>query len=364
MVMSIEAKHTDKIQSISDSSVLREKVLEKVKELEKKRNKKESILDILDLDEEIYNEKRKINKIDSQNQHEYLLKVSGILKEYYRDDDDNTFSKYNIGSLGSMTGFVEKKQTNRRGQLFNEYMSLIEESHTIHNKQEHVSLNNNDDQMCCLDCGNAMKLSVNESYVVCEQCGTYDIYFEPSVTGLTYEQEINADTNIHFAYKRINHLRELLAQLQAKESSDIPLEILQQLRAEFVKARIQDMSEITQEKVKYYLKKLNLNKYYEHARQITNVLSGKPPPFISRELYEKLINMFTDIQEPFEQVCPKHRKNFFSYNYILYKFCELLQENEIMKLFPLLKSREKLYQQDCIWKNICGIMGWPFYKSV
>lgn len=218
--------------------------------------------------------------------------------------------------------------------------------------------------MICSDCGHAMKLSVNESYVVCEQCGTYDMYFEPSVTGLTYEQEINADTNVHFAYKRINHLRELLAQLQAKESSEIPDDILQQLRAEFVKARIKDMSEITQEKVKYYLKKLNLNKYYEHSRQITNVLSGKPPPFISRELYEKLINMFTDIQEPFEQVCPKNRKNFFSYNYILYKFCELLEEYEIMKLFPLLKSREKLYQQDCIWKNICAIMGWTFYKSV
>ena len=363
--MSIEAKHTNKLRSISDGCVAREKVLEKVKELEKKRNKKESILDILDLDEEIYNEKRKIDKIDSQNQHDYLLKVSGILKEYYRDDDDNTFSKCDIGALGSMTGFVEKKQTNRRGQLFNEYMSLIEDSHTIINKPEHDSIiNNNNDQMCCADCGNTMKLSVNESYVVCENCGTYDIYFEPSVTGLTYEQEINADTNIHFAYKRINHLRELLAQLQAKESSEIPLEILQQLRAEFVKGRIRDMAEITQEKVKYYLKKLNLNKYYEHARQITNMLSGKPPPFISRELYEKLINMFTDIQEPFEQVCPKNRKNFFSYNYILYKFCELLGEYELMKLFPLLKSREKLYQQDCIWKNICEIMGWSFYKSV
>ena len=368
--MSIEAKHDAKLRSISNGGVVRDKVLGKVKELEKRRNKKESILDMLELDDEIYNEKRKIEKIESENQHDYLLKVSGILKEYYRDDDENTFSKCDIQSLGSMTGFVEKKQTNRRGQLFNEYMNLIEDTTGVqppNSGKPTDSCNNNNNQkdiMCCSDCGLTMKLSVNESYIVCDNCGMYDMYFEPSVTGLTYEQEINADTNIHFAYKRINHLRELLAQLQAKESSDIPTEILQQLRAEFVKARIRDMSEITQEKVKYYLKKLNLNKYYEHARQITNVLSGKPPPFISRELYEKLVNMFTDIQEPFEQVCPKNRKNFFSYNYILYKFCELLGEYELMKLFPLLKSREKLYQQDCIWKNICGLMGWTFHKSV
>lgn len=362
--MSIEAKHDAKLRSISNGEVVREKVLVKVKELQKKRNKKESILDMLELDDEIYNEKRKIDKIDSENQQDYLLKVSGILKEYYRDADENTFSKCDMQSLGSMTGFVEKKQTNRRGQLFNEYMHLIEDTTGTQHKQITTDACSKKDHMYCSDCGQTMKLSVNESYIVCENCGTYDMYFEPSVTGLTYEQEINADTSIHFAYKRINHLRELLAQLQAKESSDIPTEILQQLRAEFVKARIQDMSEITQEKVKYYLKKLNLNKYYEHARQITNVLSGKPPPFISRELYEKLINMFTDIQEPFEQVCPKNRKNFFSYNYILYKFCELLGEYELMKLFPLLKSREKLYQQDCIWKNICAIMGWTFHKSV
>ena len=107
-----------------------------------------------------------------------------------------------------------------------------------------------------------------------------------------------------------------------------------------------------------------MNKYYEHTRQITNLLNGKPPPCISSELYETLINMFMDIQEPFETVCPRNRKNFFSYNYVLYKFCELLGEREMMSLFPLLKSREKLYQQDCIWKDICRITGWTFYKSV
>ena len=72
--------------------------------------------------------------------------------------------------------------------------------------------------------------------------------------------------------------------------------------------------------------------------------------------------MFMEIQEPFDRVCPKNRKNFFSYNYILYKFCELLGEKEHMSLFTLLKSREKLYQQDCIWKEICAITKWPFTK--
>jgi len=358
--MSIEAKHRDKIKELHDNKDSIVKLQTSVNTLIEKKKQTASVFELLAIDEEIYEKNKKIKELGSTNHNDYFLKVSGILNEYYKATDNKFSQFFPSGGGGTMCEFVEQKTNNRRGQLFNEYMNIVNEEHPNLNQQPYEQK----DIFMCTECERMMKLAVNESYIVCDQCGNYEMYFEPSVTGLTYEQEINTDTNIHFAYKRINHLRELLAQLQAKESSEIPDNILQGIRSEFVKARIKDVSEITQEKVKYYLKKLNLNKYYEHTRQITNMLNGKPPPYISNELYEKLIIMFTEIQEPFEQVCPKNRKNFFSYNYILYKFCELLEESDIMILFPLLKSREKLYQQDCIWKNICAIMGWTFYKSV
>ena len=52
--------------------------------------------------------------------------------------------------------------------------------------------------------------------------------------------------------------------------------------------------------------------------------------------------MFNQIQEPFEKHCPKTRKNFLSYSYTLYKFFQLLNKQEYLIYFPLLKSREKL----------------------
>ena len=70
------------------------------------------------------------------------------------------------------------------------------------------------------------------------------------------------------------------------------------------------------------------------------------------ELEEKLCIMFRDIQAPFLKHCPKDRKNFLSYSYVLYKFFQILGLNEYLKYFPLLKSREKLYLQDQIWKKI------------
>ena len=62
--------------------------------------------------------------------------------------------------------------------------------------------------------------------------------------------------------------------------------------------------------------------------------------------------------------CPSTRKNFLSYSYVLHKFCELLEYDELISYFPLLKSREKLQQQDFIWKKICHDLEWEFIASV
>ena len=83
-----------------------------------------------------------------------------------------------------------------------------------------------------------------------------------------------------------------------------------------------------------------------------------------KELEEKLRLMFKEIQAPFMEVCPKTRKNFLNYSYVLHKFVELLGLDEYKIYFPLLKDREKLHQTDMIWKKICEKLGWHFIKSI
>ena len=48
--------------------------------------------------------------------------------------------------------------------------------------------------------------------------------------------------------------------------------LVEHVKAEFKKARIQKKNDITQEKVKSYLKKLGYNRYYEHTRQLTSAM--------------------------------------------------------------------------------------------
>ena len=74
--------------------------------------------------------------------------------------------------------------------------------------------------------------------------------------------------------------------------------------------------------------------------------------------------MFKEIQIPFQNNCPAYRKNFLSYSYILHKFVQLLELDEFISCFLLLKSREKLHQQDLIWKQICEYLKWEFIASV
>ncbi len=85
---------------------------------------------------------------------------------------------------------------------------------------------------------------------------------------------------------------------------------------------------------------------------------------MSREIEEKLRFMFKEIQPSFQRHCPVGRSNFLSYAYVLYKFCELLELDEYLACFPLLKNRDKLYNQDRIWKLICQDMQWEFIRSV
>ena len=49
---------------------------------------------------------------------------------------------------------------------------------------------------------------------------------------------------------------------------------------------------------------------------------------------------------------------------MLHKFCQLLNLDNFLPCFQLLKSREKLHQQDRIWKLICEELRWEFIKSI
>jgi hypothetical protein len=165
-----------------------------------------------------------------------------------------------------------------------------------------------------------------------------------------------------YAYKRINHFKEILAQFQGKETTQIPSEVIENIKLQIKKERI-DLSQIDNNKTKEILKKLGYNKYYEHIPFIKDKL-GIKPPIMSPELEDTMCNLFIELQSPYSKYCPDDRVNFLNYYYTAYKLCELLGESQYLEHFPMLKDREKRIEQDSIWRKICEELDWEFIPTI
>ena len=196
---------------------------------------------------------------------------------------------------------------------------------------------------------------------MCPKCG---ISIRNNNMQLTYEQEQNSTTLItSFSYKRLNHLTETLNAVCNIADVDVPQEVVQAVRAEYMRTRALTRDDITPQRTRLILKQLRLNKHYEHAYAITKKLNGISPPQISKELFEEFQRRFLQIQKPFERVCPSTRRNFLSYTYTCHQLAKLIGRPDLCEWFPLLKSGTKLYEQDCMWRDITSELNWPFHPT-
>jgi hypothetical protein len=246
---------------------------------------------------------------------------------------------------------VEKLVSNK-ASLFDEYMSIIDKNYVSKKKTGIIRW--------CNTCGKEMTLIQSEGSYNCLFCGLVDyVIIESEIPN--YKESGNEKPA--YPYKRVNHLIECLNQFQAKESTEIPNEIYNEIMTEIRKTKTSTIS-IAFVKMKNILKKLRLNQYYEHIPHIISKITGKPAPTLNIDVEDEIKNMFKKIQKPFSKYCPKDRTNFLSYSYVLHKFFQLLGLDEFLSYFPLLKSREKLRLQDKIWKNICDDLHWPFMPSI
>ena len=284
---------------------------------------------------------------------EYYLKNMDLLLEYYKKQDSAgvpssapaTFLKFFANANPAEQGLSRK-------QMFEEYiqrMKLSAGPEATQQMTEH-----------CVSCNVAREEISSEGILVCPRCGSEE--YSLVVSDFPSFRDPPKERN-NYAYKKINHLNEILNQFQAKESTIIPEEVMNEVILELKKRRVANVADLSEEDIRQILKKLGRSKYYEHRTHILSRLNGNPPPTITPEIEEKIRAMFQEIQAPFLLYCPDDRTNFLSYSYILYKFFELLELDEYKVFFPLLKSRDRLISHDIIWRKICQYLSWEFIPS-
>lgn len=301
--------------------------------------------------EQIGNIDNEINDIKSQKGlMDYILNSLEFIEQIDNENFVESSSKDSSGILQ----FVDIKGTYENGKIYNEYLlkCFPDENNNISMRAGNTFI--------CKYCNSGM--IKDTTHLFCEGCGVIEKYTETDTPEWGIQE--THDITKAFSYKRINHFKEWISQLQGKETTIIPSTVIDLLLIEIKKERITDTDKITYDKIKGFLRKLKLNKYYEHIPNIIHVLTGNPQLQIDGKLEKQLLCLFEKIQEPFEKHCPKDRKNFLSYSYTLYKFCQILDKNEYLIYFPLLKSRQKLFEQENIWKNICKELDWVFTPCI
>ena len=394
--VTLEAKHNEKISTFENNKKnisIKKKELSNLEKkysfIEKKRNidlSEEELKVKLNIFDKMNEIKKYIKNRENNKDIDYFLDTGELLFKYYENKQNtaqgknikiNNIKSNNLNKKSVMEYFkAPSKETNfnnekinqnnqnnslikeenyeylSRSNIYEKYMSKIDENYVV-NSENNIDL--------CRTCNIEKTLFISNGKLICLKCG------EETPILIDSDKPSYKDPPrevCYFAYKRINHFNEWLAQFQAKESTDIPQDVYNDILIELKKERILNIKELTPQKLREILKKLKKNKYYEHIPHIINKLNGVPPPIMSRKTEEELRRMFKEIQVPFHKYCPPNRKNFLSYSYVLHKFVQLLELDEFLPCFMLLKSREKLQQQDQIWKKICLHLKWQFIPSL
>lgn len=242
--------------------------------------------------------------------------------------------------------------TSNRATLQDEYLTLIDEGYVC-SKMKYNPIKR------CTECDVEMTLIQSEGMYVCQECGESNyIIIESEIP--SHKDAINEKPK--YPYKKINHLIEKLNQFQSKETNNIPDYVFEAVEEEIRKRRI-DTSEVTIDFVRRVLKKYRYNKYYENKQYIFSKVTNTPPPILTRDQEEEIKKRFRMLEEPFMRHRPKDRNNFLNYSFVLHKIFKIMGMDNHAKYFTLLKSKDKLKQQDKIWEKICNDLGWPFHSS-
>ena len=372
----IDIKHGEMLQHFQniESTTIPALIQEKKGLKEQIANLREHQIDeYMDICDKIQSVKQQISSL-KQEKKQYLLDNSKFIFHYFEQKQQisntenqepkqscnviNSFFKIKstVEKNGSDTANPNSEKYSQSKKLYQKYWRNV--NGEIGNIQDFIQSSD-----VCEFCRRGEMIPQDEEGIlICNnrECGKF----------VTYIVDNNKPTNkeppnevSYTAYIRLNHFKEILSQFQAKETTQIPEEVINAIRARIKKERIEDMSQITYDKMRDILRKLGLNKYFEHIQYI-NSLFGIKPPIMNEELHETLCVLFIEIQKPWAMHCPANRTNFFNYTYTLYQLCVLLDQTQYLPYIPLLKDLEKQRAQDQIWQQVCNTLGWLYIPSI
>ena len=351
--LTLDNKHTEKMKMFDNNKNIKiPKLKGKIKEIKSMLKTEINLEKKLDLRDELRDLKKKI-KVFKASEKSYLLNNSNYIFNYFEKKKDLSEGKSKKKILHSFfdVNSSDINENNKSSGDVEKYLNNIDDTFLDISKYKIKY------DRC--NCNGELIRVEHMGVMICNICSRISPFLVENEKPSYKEPPKEV---CFYAYKRINHFREILAQFQAKETTQIPEQVIIDIKNQIKKERM-TIDQLTNKKAKDILKKLGYNKYYEHIPFIKDKL-GIKPPVMSTELEDTLCNLFLEIQKPYSKNCPDDRVNFLNYYYVLYKMCELLGETHFLLFFPMLKDPVKRIEQDEIWKKICAELEWEFIPTI
>ena len=365
----IDEKHTEMLNQFQDNENIQvPKLIQEIEQLKQKAKTlgDHQIEEYMDIRDKILVKKSQIKTLKSEKTH-YLLDNSKYIFKYFEQNKNISTGggKQTVNVLNSFFKILAKSEDS--ANLSSEKYTQSKNLYQNYWKNVNNELVNIQDFIIpsdvCEKCKKGELIPQDEEGVmICnnDQCAAFITYIVDSSKPSSKEPPNEVS---YTAYIRLNHFKEILSQFQAKETTQIPEEVIHAIRARIKKERITDMRLINYDKMREILRKLGFNKYFEHIQYINSIF-GIKPPIMNEELHETLCVLFIEIQKPWAVHCPPNRTNFFNYTYTLYQLCVLLDQTQYLPYIPMMKDREKQLEQDMIWKKVCNDLDWEFFATV
>jgi hypothetical protein len=320
----------------------------KIKELKNKKKKY-----YLDNSKYIFNYFEQKQQISNTNEN---IQLTELPKNKKTTSNQSVNSFFKIKTVNKEEETIDNEKYALSKKIYQQYWRNV--NNEILNIQDFIVSSN----ICELCNKGELIPQDEEGILICNNtsCGKFITYIIESFKQTNKEPPNEVS---YTAYIRLNHFKEILSQFQAKETTQIPEEVLNNIKARIKRERITDLSQLNYDKMRDILRKLGYNKYFEHIQYI-NSLFGIKPPIMDDQLHETLCVLFISIQQPYALFCPAGRTNFFNYSYILHQLLILLEQKQYIPYISLLKDDIKQREQDAIWKDVCNFLDWQFIPSI
>lgn len=300
----------------------------------------------------------------------YQIGSIELLKNYYKAQEEDAKSKHYQKFISYINGenissrikkiYMSCKRIRKLYEINDIEISSAFKSYDYTSLDiDYISKNSSNCQ-----CGSHYAIESKTGEQICNKCGhtekLYGVVFEDDQF---FYQE--GQRTKHGKYDPTKHCKFWVDRIQAKESTEIPEDIIKKIKTNIKRDKLW-LESITCNDIRKYLKEINRTDFNSHVSLIRKIITKtEPPQFSEQEL--------TSIYMYFSRIMQIHNRNKIEENnnnntnsnspyhpFFVYKIVEQIlnkpeQKNRCKEILSSihLQSRDTLIKNDRIWYSVC-----------